>query len=281
MSKYTHAYIYNYIYKYTFIFYHIRMIHYGYRSRLTTPVNDIPNTRHRLKSVRPPWWISFFNLRLTYQVTWCCWSPTPPQFIEPKWPWSVLTQCSKTWTSATEDDHRMDVSWEVPHNAIAGWSISWKIHLQTDENWGYPYFRKSFTFPMKNVFVPDDYQQNPGMNPIVHSLRIQSMDYLHAFGYARSQSVRPCYLRSDHDFCSHFRVLIFRLISDSFRQIWGRSCWPYHDVSRSVTAFSDNAQDLSIGFYRVSRFVTVCHATIRQFEANMALFPTKHDLRLS
>ena len=23
------------------------------------------------------------------------------------------------------------------------------------------------------------------------------MDYLHAFGYARSQSVRPCYLRSD------------------------------------------------------------------------------------
>ena len=85
-------------------------------------------------------------------------------------------------------------------------------------------------------------------------------NYLHAFGYARSQSVRPCYLRSDHDFCMHFRLLIFRLISDRFRQIWGRSCWPYHDVSRSVTAFSDNAQDLSIRFYLVSRFVTVCHA---------------------
>ena len=40
---------------------------------------------------------------------------------------------------------------------------------------------------------------------ILKSLRIQSMDYLHAFGYARSQSVRPCYLRSDHDFCMHFR----------------------------------------------------------------------------
>ena len=36
-------------------------------------------------------------------------------------------------------------------------------------------------------------------------LRIQSMDYLHAFGHARSQSIRPCYLRSDHDFYISFR----------------------------------------------------------------------------
>ena len=56
-----------------------------------------------------------------------------------------------------------------------------------------------------------------------HTPRIQSMDYLHAFGYARSQSVRPCYLRSDHDFCMHFRQFIFRLISDKFRQSMGNS----------------------------------------------------------
>ena len=48
-------------------------------------------------------------------------------------------------------------------------------------------------------------------------------DYLHAFGYARSQSVRPCYLRSDRDFCMRFRRFIFRLISDKFRQCMGNS----------------------------------------------------------
>ena len=58
---------------------------------------------------------------------------------------------------------------------------------------------------------------------VCSSPRIQSMDYLHAFGYARSQSVRPCYLRSDHDFCMHFRQFIFRLISDKFRQSMGNS----------------------------------------------------------
>ena len=102
-----------------------------------------------------------------------------------------------------------------------------------------------------------------------HSPRIQSMDYLHAFGYARSQSVRPCYLRSDHDFCMHFRQFIFRLISDKFRQSMGNSRWPCHGLSRSVTAFSDNAQDLSIVFCLLSRFVT---QHVRQFEANMNLF---------
>ena len=49
----------------------------------------------------------------------------------------------------------------------------------------------------------------PSLSWQLISLRIQSMDYLHAFGYARSQSVRPCYLRSDHDFCIHFRNFIF------------------------------------------------------------------------
>ena len=57
----------------------------------------------------------------------------------------------------------------------------------------------------------------------IYTPRIQSMDYLHAFGYARSQSVRPCYLRSDHDFCMHVRQFIFRLISDKFRQSMGNS----------------------------------------------------------
>ena len=90
------------------------------------------------------------------------------------------------------------------------------------------------------------------------------MDYLHAFGYARSQSVRPCYLRSDHGFCMHFRRLfIFRLISDKFRQFVGNSRWPYHGLSRSVTAFSDNAQNLSIVFCFLSRFVTACHSLSR------------------
>ena len=105
-------------------------------------------------------------------------------------------------------------------------------------------------FPKKLTNLPND-----------HSPRIQSMDYLHAFGYARSQSVRPCYLRSDHDFCMYFRQFIFRLISDKFRQSMGNSRWPCHGLSRSVTAFSDNAQDLSIVFCLLSRFVTVCHAT--------------------
>ena len=99
--------------------------------------------------------------------------------------------------------------------------------------------------------------------------RIQSMDYLHAFGYARSQSVRPCYLRSDHDFCMHFRQFIFRLISDKFRQSMGNSRWPCHGLSRSVTAFSDNAQDLSIVFCLLSRFVTVCHGLSRNMLGNL------------
>ena len=110
------------------------------------------------------------------------------------------------------------------------------------------------------------------------------MDYLHAFGYARSQSVRPCYLRSDHDFCMHFRQLIFRLISDKFRQSMGNSRWPCHGLSRSVTAFSDNAQDLSIVFCLLSRFVTVCHGLsgnmLGNIEANMNLFPITCNLRL-
>ena len=113
------------------------------------------------------------------------------------------------------------------------------------------------------------------------------MDYLHAFGYARSQSVRPCYLRSDHDFCMHFRQFIFRLISDKFRQSMGNSRWPCHGLSLSVTAFSDNAQDLSIVFCLLSRFVTVRHGLsrfvtqhVRQFEANMNLFPITCNLRL-
>ena len=89
------------------------------------------------------------------------------------------------------------------------------------------------------------------------------MDYLHAFGHARSQSVRACYLRSDHGFCIHFRLFIFRLISDKIRQFVGNSRWPYHGLSRSVTAFSDNAQDLSIVFCLLSRFVTVCHSLSR------------------
>ena len=42
------------------------------------------------------------------------------------------------------------------------------------------------------------------------------MDYLHAFGYARSQSVRSCYLRFVPEFCMHFRPFILRLISDKF-----------------------------------------------------------------
>ena len=102
-----------------------------------------------------------------------------------------------------------------------------------------------------------------------NSLRIQSMAYLHAFGYARSQSVRPCYLRSDHDFCMHFRQFIFRLISDKFRQSMGNSRWPCHGLSRSVTAFSDNAQDLSIVFCLLSRFVTVCHGLSRNMLGNL------------
>ena len=103
------------------------------------------------------------------------------------------------------------------------------------------------------------------------------MDYLHAFGYARSQSVGPCYLRSDHDFYMYFRQFIFRLISDKFRQSMGYSRWPCHGLSRSVTAFSDNAQDLSIFFCLLSRFVT---QHVRQFEANMNLFPITCNLRL-
>ena len=95
------------------------------------------------------------------------------------------------------------------------------------------------------------------------------MDYLHAFGYARSQSVRPCYLRSDHDFYMHFRQYIFRLISDKFRQSMGNSRWPCHGLSRSVTAFSDNAQDLSIVFCLLSRFVTVRHGLSRNMLGNL------------
>ena len=112
--------------------------------------------------------------------------------------------------------------------------------------------------PVEIVDLPNKNGDNGGS---FHTPRIQSMDYLHAFGYARSQSVRPCYLRSDHDFCMHFRQFIFRLISDKFRQSMGNSRWPCHGLSRSVTAFSDNAQDLSIVFCLLSRFVTVCHAT--------------------
>ena len=98
------------------------------------------------------------------------------------------------------------------------------------------------------------------------------MDYLHAFGYARSQSVRPCYLRSDHDF-----YISFRRFPINSKKFWGMmsSRWPCHGLSRSVTAFSDNAQDLNIVFCLLSRSVTVCHATVRQFEANMNPCPLR------
>ena len=87
----------------------------------------------------------------------------------------------------------------------------------------------------------------------IYTPRIQSMDYL----------------RSDHDFCMHFRQLIFRLISDKFRQSMGNSRWLCHGLSRSVTAFSDNAQDLSIVFCLLSRFVTVCHGLSRNMLGNL------------
>ena len=64
--------------------------------------------------------------------------------------------------------------------------------------------------------------------------------------WVRPQSVRPCYLWSDHDFCMHFQHCIFRLVSAKFRQFLGCNRRPYHGLSRSVTAFSDNARDLSI-----------------------------------
>ena len=100
--------------------------------------------------------------------------------------------------------------------------------------------------------------------------------------WVRPQSVRPCYLWSDHDFCMHFQHCIFRLVSAKFRQFLGCNRRPYHGLSRSVTAFSDNAQDLSIVvFCLLSRSVTICHATVRQFEANMNRFPIKYNLRLS
>ena len=61
-----------------------------------------------------------------------------------------------------------------------------------------------------------------------------------------------------------------------FRQSMGNSRWPCHGWSRSVTAFSDNAQDLNIVFCLLSRFVT---QHVRQFEANMNLFPVTCNLR--
>ena len=120
--------------------------------------------------------------------------------------------------------------------------------------------------PVEIVDLPNKNGDNGGS---FHTPRIQSMDYLHAFGYARSQSVRPCYLRSDHDFCMHFRQFIFRLISDKFRQSMGNSRWPCHGLSRSVTAFSDNAQDLSIVSCLLSRFVTVRHGLSRNMLGNL------------
>lgn len=88
---------------------------------------------------------------------------------------------------------------------------------------------------------------------------------------------------SDHATCG--LTMMFTFLSDDFRLIprnfgdfWGMlsSRWPCHGLSRSVTAFSDNAQDLSIFFvfcYNSSRFVTVCHAqtkTLQSREANTA-----------
>ena len=84
-----------------------------------------------------------------------------------------------------------------------------------------------------------------------------------------------------------FAVWPWFLHADKFRQSMGNSRWPCHGLSRSVTAFSDNAQDLSIVFCLLSRFVTVCHGLsrfvtqhVRQFEANMNLFPITCNLRL-
>ena len=60
-------------------------------------------------------------------------------------------------------------------------------------------------------------------------------------------------------FLHAFPQLFFRLISDKFRQFFGCNRWPYHGLSRSVTVFSDNAQDLSIVFifcHGLSRLVT-------------------------
>ena len=135
------------------------------------------------------------------------------------------------------------------------------MHMSIDVAWvGLRLWQKDGSVPISRFL---------SFTPWTKSPRIQSMDYLHAFGYARSQSVRPCYLRSDHDFCMHFRQLIFRLISDKFRQSMGNSRWPCHGLSRSVTAFSDNAQDLSIVFCLLSRFVTVCHGLSRNMLGNL------------
>ena len=106
------------------------------------------------------------------------------------------------------------------------------------------------------------------------------MDYLHAFGYARSQSVRPCYLRSDHDFCMHFRQFIFRLISDKFRQSMGNSRWPCHGLSRrfrQCPRFKYSFWSSVTVRHGLSRFVT---QHVRQFGANMNLFPITCNLRL-
>ena len=74
---------------------------------------------------------------------------------------------------------------------------------------------------------------------------------------------------SDHAICGLTRQFIFRLISEKFRQSMGNSRWPCHGLSRSVTAFSDNAQDLSIVFCLLSRFVTICDCLPRNMLGNL------------
>ena len=94
-------------------------------------------------------------------------------------------------------------------------------------------------------------------------LRIQSMDYLHAFGHARSQSIRPCYLRSDHDF-----YISFRRFPINSKKFWGMmsSRWPCHGLSRSVTVCHGVLRQcprFKYIFCLLLQFVTVRHGLSR------------------
>ena len=84
---------------------------------------------------------------------------------------------------------------------------------------------------------------------------------------------------SDHAICG--LTMIFACISDSLFSDWfpinSDSLWGIaadlvtvcHWLSLSVTAFSDNAQDLSIVFCLLSRFVTVRHGLSRNMLGNL------------
>ena len=92
---------------------------------------------------------------------------------------------------------------------------------------------------------------------------------------------------SDRDFCMRFRRFIFRLISDKFRQSMGNSRWPCpglslivivcHGVFRQCPRFKYSFLSSVTVRHGLSRFVT---QHVRQFEANMNIFPITCNLRL-